>query len=89
MYYGGLRPSETIVLRPRALQLPDEGWRRIDIVEADIAFDQPGEPKTGRRTVPIPPVLVTMLRKWIDEKRFNSDDLTFRTRTGNRPTASN
>lgn len=89
MYYGGLRPSEAIMLRPRALRLPDEGWGRIDVVEADISFDQPGEPKTGRRTVPIPPVLVTMLRKWIDENGFASDELIFRTRTGNRPTASN
>lgn len=89
MYYGGLRPSETIMLRPRALQLPDEGWGRIDVVEADISFDQSGEPETGRRTVPIPPVLVTMLRKWIDEHGFAPDELIFRTRTGNRPTASN
>jgi integrase len=89
MYYGGLRPSETIMLRPRALRLPDEGWGRIDVVEADISFDQPGEPKTGRRTVPIPPVLVTMLRKWIDENGFAPDELIFRTRNGNRPTASN
>ena len=89
MYYGGLRPSEAIMLRPRALQLPDEGWGRIDVVEADISFDQSGEPKTGRRTVPIPPVLVTMLRKWIDENGFAADELIFRTRTGNRPTASN
>ena len=37
MYYGGLRPSETIMLRPRALQLPDEGWGRIDVNEADIS----------------------------------------------------
>ena len=84
MYYGGLRPSEAIMLRPRALRLPDEGWGRIDVVEADISFDQPGEPKTGRRSVPIPPVLVTMLRKWIDENGFASDELMFRTRTGNR-----
>jgi integrase len=89
MYYGGLRPSETIMLRSRALQLPDEGWGRIDVIEADIAFDQSGEPKTGRRTVPIPPVLVTILRQWVDEHGFAPDELLFRTRTGNRPTASN
>ena len=45
IYYAGLRPSETIMLRPRAPQLPDEGWGRIDVAEADISFDQPGEPK--------------------------------------------
>jgi integrase len=30
-----------------------------------------------------------MLRKWIDENGFALDELMFRTRTGNRPTASN
>ena len=65
MYYGGLRPSEVIMLRPSALRLPDEGWGRIDVVEADISFDEPGEPKTGERSVPIPEVLVRMLREWI------------------------
>jgi hypothetical protein len=34
--------------------------------EADISFDEPGEPKTGPRNVPIPPTLVTMLREWIE-----------------------
>ena len=63
---------------------------RIDVTEADISFDEPGEPKTGPRSVPIPPVLVAILRQWIEENQFIvADDLLFRTRNGRRPTASN
>lgn len=88
-YYGGLRPSEVVMLRPRSLALPSSGWGRIDVVEADISFDEPGEPKTGPRSVPIPPQLVDMLGSWITEHGIAADDLMFRTRTGKRPTASN
>lgn len=78
------------MLRVRALVLPSDSWGRINVTEADISFDEPGEPKTGPRTVPIPPVLVTILRQWIDENGFDSaHELLFRTRRGNRPTASN
>jgi len=34
VYYAGLRPSEVVMLRPRALALPASGWGRIDVVEA-------------------------------------------------------
>lgn len=88
-YYAGLRPSEVVMLRRRALVLPDEGWGRIDVREADVSFDEPGEPKTGPRTVPIPPVLVAGLRHWVDGRELEPDELLFRTRTGRRPTASN
>ena len=68
------------MLRLRALELPADGWGRINVTEADISFDEPGEPKTGPRTVPIPPVLVAILREWIEEKGFDSaGDLLFRT----------
>lgn len=89
-YYAGLRPSEVVMLRPRALLLPSEGWGRINVTEADISFDESGEPKTGPRTVPIPPVLVTILREWIEESGFNAPDvLLFRTSGDKRPSASN
>jgi integrase len=88
-YYGGLRPSEVVMLRPRALRLPATGWGRIDVVEADVSFDEPGEPKTGTRSVPIPPQLVGVLRRWIESEGTAPDDLLFRTRNDNRPTASN
>jgi len=89
MAYGGLRPSEVVMLRPRTLHLPEEGWGRIDVVEADIDFDEPGDPKTGNRSVPIPADLVTRLREWIAMNGFDEADLIFRTREGNRPSPSN
>lgn len=89
-YYAGLRPSEVVMLRVRALVLPADGWGRINVTEADISYDEPGEPKTGSRTVPIPPVLVALLRQWIEDGGFDSgDDLLFRTSGGKRPSASN
>ncbi len=89
LYYAGLRPSEVIMLRPRVLSLPAEGWGTIDVVESDIDFDEPGEPKTGERTVPIPGVLVEILRGWVEQNQLVEDSLLFRTRNGNRPTSSN
>lgn len=88
-YYAGLRPSEVVMLRAKALHLPSRGWGRIDVVEADVSFDEPGEPKTGPRSVPIPRVLVEMLRSWVADGCFSGDDLLFRTRAGGRPTSSN
>lgn len=89
-YYAGLRPSEVVMLRPRVLDLPGAGWGRIDVREADVDVDESGEPKTGPRSVPIPPVLVAILREWLDEHPdFATDDLIFRTRSGKRPTQSN
>ncbi|MEO6317256.1 MAG: site-specific integrase, partial [Acidimicrobiales bacterium] len=88
-YYGGLRPSEGVMLRARALYLPARGWGRIDVTEADVSFDVSGEPKTGPRSVPIPRELVDLLRAWVDEHSDHPEDLLFRTRTGRRPTSSN
>lgn len=53
-YYAGLRPSEVVVLRVRSVDLPIEGWGRVDVTEADISFDEPEEPKTGPVAVPHP-----------------------------------
>jgi len=89
VFYAGLRPSEVIMLRPRALGLPAEGWGSIAVTEADVDWDQPGDPKTGNRTVPIPPRLVELLRAWVDEHDLGDDELLFRTRVGGRPSESN
>ena len=88
-YYAGLRPSEVVMLRLRALDL--EGpWGTIEVAEADVSYDEPGMPKTGTRLVPIPPVLVEILRGWIAKNEFTDpSQLLFRTRTGRRPTPSN
>ncbi len=87
-YYAGLRPSEVVMLRVRSCELPTEGWGRLEVTEADISFDEPGEPKTGPRSVPIPPVLVSMLREWIDQNKLDAPGrLLFRTRNDTRPAA--
>jgi integrase len=89
-YYAGLRPSEVVMLRVRSAALPITGWGRLEVTEADISFDEPGEPRTGPRSVPIPPTLVGILRDWTEQRALKSpDNLLFRTRTGSRPTASN
>ena len=89
-YYGGLRPSEVVMLRRRSLALPEIGWGRIDVTEADVSFDEPGEPKTGPRSVPIPPVLVQQLTNWLADRAIaEPDQLLFRTRTNTRPSGSN
>ncbi|MGH9271207.1 MAG: tyrosine-type recombinase/integrase [Ilumatobacteraceae bacterium] len=88
-YYAGLRPSEVAMLRAKAVELPKRGWGRIQVVEADVDFDEPGEPKTGPRSVPIPRPLVDILQRWINEHGCVGEDLLFRTRSGGRPTSSN
>ncbi len=89
-YYAGLRPSEVVMLRVRSVDLPTNGWGRLDVTEADISFDEPGEPKTGPRTVPIPPALVNIVREWIDENGLTTPDrLLFRTRNDTMPSGSN
>lgn len=91
VYYAGLRPSEVVMLRPSCLTLPlgPNQWGRIEVREADVDNDTPGDPKTGRRSVPIPPVLVADLRHWLTEHTLAPEDLIFRTRSGRRPASSN
>lgn len=49
-----------------------------------------GEPKTGPRSVPIPPVLVDILREWRDTNRLTTPErLLFRTRNDTTPSGSN
>lgn len=88
-YYAGMRPSEVVALCPRHLELPEEGWGVVHVREADTEEDGPGEPKTGPRDVPIPPVLVSILREWVEEGNLGPDDPLFRTRGGLRPAAAN
>ena len=89
-YYAGLRPSEVVMLRVCSAVLPADGWGRLEVTEADISFDEPGEPKTGPRSVPIPPVLVKMLHEWIEDNDLTSPErLLFRTRNDTMPSGSN
>jgi len=77
------------MLRPRALSLPPTGWGTIAVTEADNGWDEPGDPKTGNRTTPMPPRLVDLLRSWIAEHEVAAGERLFRTREGNRPSRSN
>ncbi|HEX7131821.1 MAG TPA: tyrosine-type recombinase/integrase [Iamia sp.] len=89
-YYAGLRPSETAMLRVRSLDLPESGWGRIWVTEADDGDGKPADPKTGRRDVPIPPVLVERLATWLDGRDLGDPDaLLFLTERGTRPNQQN
>ncbi len=89
-YYAGLRPSETAMLRARSLDLPESGWGRIWVTEADDGEGIPADPKTGRRDVPIPPVLVERLTTWLDDRDLRDPDaFLFRTESGKRPNEQN
>ncbi len=46
-------------------------------------------PKTGSRSVPIPPALVAERSAWVHDLEPEPDELLFRTRTGKMPTLSN
>ena len=89
-HFAGLRQSEVVMRRVRSAELPPDGWGRIEVAEADISFDELGEPKTGPRSVPIPPMLVAMVREWIEQDDVTAPErLLFRTRKDTRPSGSN
>lgn len=88
-YDAGLRPSEAVMLAGQGAAPSGEGQGRVDVTEADVSFDEPGEPKTGRGSVPIPRHLVELLRGWVDQRGLAGRDLLLRTRAEPRPTSSN
>jgi integrase len=59
------------------------------VTEAETGEAEPGEPKTGTREVPIPPQLVEILRKWVEEKALTDGAFLFRSRHDNPPALSN
>ena len=66
-YMLGTRPAETRALHAEDLSLPDKGWGTASIHQADSGDGVLGPTKTGdTRLVPIPPVLVSRLREWLD-----------------------
>lgn len=73
VYYMGLRPSEARALTIENLTLPATGWGKARVREAvqdagskwTAESELIGSPKTGVRDVPVPPVLVEILRNWI------------------------
>jgi integrase len=98
MYYGMLRPSEAASLVLDECTLPEQGWGLLEFSEISSAagrdwthdgeVHQASKPKGGPRNairrVPIPPVLVTMIREHLEQHGTGPDGRLFRTYTGGR-----
>jgi integrase len=96
LYYAALRPCEAIALTAADCHLPDTGWGRLDLhrsharaaaawTDTATTHDRRGlkHRATGTvRPVPIPPVLVAMLRDHLATHGTTDDGLLFRTRRG-------
>ncbi|MFO7399921.1 MAG: tyrosine-type recombinase/integrase [Actinomycetales bacterium] len=96
MYYAALRPAEAVALRQQDCHLPATGWGRIlvDVSRPEVttrwtdtgdAHEARGLKHRGRddvRPVPIPPVLVKILRQHIDEYGVGPDGRLFRSERG-------
>ncbi|MEU8276568.1 tyrosine-type recombinase/integrase [Microbispora bryophytorum] len=101
MYYAALRPEEASGLRRHNCDLPAEGWGLITLEEArpqaNKRWTNSGETHDERglkhravddtREIPIPPVLVTILREHIETYGTAKDGRLFRTSKG-RPFSS-
>src|SRR5260370_31177194 len=96
MYYGMLRPSEAASLLLDECTLPERGWGLLEFSEISSAagrdwtddgeVHQASKPKGGPRNavrrVPIPPVLVTMIREHVELFGTAPDGRLFWTYTG-------
>ncbi|MFG1928723.1 tyrosine-type recombinase/integrase [Cryptosporangium sp. NPDC048952] len=97
LYYAALRPSEAVRLEIGDCDLPDTGWERLTLTGAEpkagSAWTDTGRPRQARglkrraatetRTVPIPPVLVAILRNHLKEYGGGPDDRVFTNMRGN------
>ncbi|HZR52934.1 MAG TPA: site-specific integrase [Streptosporangiaceae bacterium] len=93
MYYAALRPAEAIALKQGDCHLPESGWGSVTLAksrpEVNIRWSDTGETHGERhlkhravedvRPVPIPPVLVKILRIHIEEYGVAPDGRLFRT----------
>ena len=91
LYYAALRPEEAIALRAGDCHLPGNGWGKFTLTQAAprtaTAWTATGtshetrglkhQPEGTARTVPIPPVLVTMLRRHLDRHGTAADGRLF------------
>ncbi len=92
LYYAALRPSEAAALRKQDCVLPDEGWGRLELsrtaphagsawTDDQSTREERGlkrRAKNASRSVPIPPQLVALLRKHLDEFGTAPDGRLFR-----------
>jgi integrase len=96
VYFAGLRPSEGVALRGHNCVLPQSGWGRLDLTASEPRAGQSwtnnGGPRDKRglkhrstaeiRSVPIPPVLVSILREHIDTYGVEAECRVFRSGRG-------
>jgi integrase len=101
MYYAAMRPAEVIALRRKDCTLPPAGWGSITLAksrpEVNRKWTDSGDAHEERglkhrstrdvRIVPIPPVLVAILRAHVKEYGTGPDGLIFRSERG-KPVAS-
>lgn len=92
LYYAANRPGEATSLREEDFTLPEEGWGEVVLststprvgsawTDTGESFDTRGLKKRARkatRSVPIPPVLVGMIREHIKEFGAAEDGRLFR-----------
>ena len=96
LYYSYLRPSEAVMLKETDCRLPRRGWGRIDLAasaaRAGRDWTDDGTARQARglkhraqhetRSIPIPPVLVQMLRGHLKRYGTAPDGRIFRTVRG-------
>ncbi|GGK69830.1 integrase [Planomonospora parontospora subsp. parontospora] len=101
MYYAALRPEEASGLRRQNCDLPTDGWGLVTLEkarpQANKRWTNSGEThderglkhraKDDTREIPIPPVLVVILREHIEAYGAEKDGRLFRTSKG-RPFSS-
>ncbi|OEJ26109.1 integrase [Streptomyces agglomeratus] len=92
MYYAAMRPEEVSVLSVDQCTLPVTGWGRLDLSGArpqvgsgwtddGMPYEERGLKHRARKTVrrvPIPPVLVSLLREHIEQFGSGDDGRLFR-----------
>ncbi|MEU5326323.1 tyrosine-type recombinase/integrase [Streptomyces parvus] len=92
IYYAATRPGEAVTLRASDFTLPEEGWGQVVLssssarvgsgwTDSGESYDSRGLKKRARRAtreVPIPPVLVRLIREHIDEFGTTEDGRLFR-----------
>ncbi|MFD0571772.1 tyrosine-type recombinase/integrase [Kitasatospora gansuensis] len=96
LYYAGMRPAEVVHLRKNRCVLPEEGWGKLNLngssPRVGSAWTDSGtshDPRSlkhradkATRPVPIPPVLVQLLREHIEKYGTAPDGRLFQTFRG-------
>jgi integrase len=97
MYFAMLRPSEAVALTKSGCHLPEKGWGALEIDEVRSAAGREwtnngevhetrglkGRPRKTVRRVPIPPELVRLLRRHLEEYGTDKNGRLFRSYRGN------